>query len=420
MKKRGELQGDLPPVRKIMTVRIGENRYGFDIRRVQEIVTGKPFNPLPGERRLIRGFINYRDQVVPLVDLRFFPNGADSFEEENEEPDVEKEPEDREHTFIVLDHEGREKIALAVNEAGKISDTASGEIKEIPPWAAGLYPRCICGIFRQEAEFCLLTDVSRIFSVLSDSFFRGKKEKKRRRSSLFDAADFLKKKEGFHLSPVNEDWLVARLKQLRENPALLFSCDSSRTVLESFFSIRSTGLWDSPRRRALGALISGTKVIRVWNPGCGEGAESCSVWAGLKEAFPDSLVRVFASDRDLPSVLKASDLSFESDSVPEGYGAFGDDDGRGRFTFRHRGPGRAVSFEYDDLTALTPEGIFDLAVMRDILSFLPEERHEPVFRYLEQSTRPGASVLILGDNENLKHPSWKREPNRFFNAYRRV
>jgi len=56
--------------RQYLTFNLGAERYGLEILKVQEIIGLTEFTPLPNMPPHVRGVINLRGTVVPVVDLR--------------------------------------------------------------------------------------------------------------------------------------------------------------------------------------------------------------------------------------------------------------------------------------------------------------------------------------------------------------
>ncbi len=53
-----------------LTFRLGEEEYGVDILRVQEIKGWAPVTPIPNAPHWLKGVMNLRGTVVPVLDLR--------------------------------------------------------------------------------------------------------------------------------------------------------------------------------------------------------------------------------------------------------------------------------------------------------------------------------------------------------------
>lgn len=59
-----------PPPGRYLTFRLGDEQYGVGILSVREIIELAPVTRVPDSRPSVRGVINLRGRVVPLVDLK--------------------------------------------------------------------------------------------------------------------------------------------------------------------------------------------------------------------------------------------------------------------------------------------------------------------------------------------------------------
>ena len=64
-----EPSGATPPV-QVISFAIGDDQYGVDIMAVREIKGWTDITPLPGQPEYVRGVLNLRGVIVPIVDLR--------------------------------------------------------------------------------------------------------------------------------------------------------------------------------------------------------------------------------------------------------------------------------------------------------------------------------------------------------------
>ncbi len=53
-----------------LTFRLGDEEYGIEILKVQEIKGYAPVTPVPNTPTYVRGVMNLRGTVIPIVDLR--------------------------------------------------------------------------------------------------------------------------------------------------------------------------------------------------------------------------------------------------------------------------------------------------------------------------------------------------------------
>ncbi|HWF07525.1 MAG TPA: chemotaxis protein CheW [Bryobacteraceae bacterium] len=69
------LPGSVPPANnpragKYLTFRLGREEFGIQVRHVREIMGVQDITPVPGTAPHLKGVINLRGKIVPVVDLR--------------------------------------------------------------------------------------------------------------------------------------------------------------------------------------------------------------------------------------------------------------------------------------------------------------------------------------------------------------
>jgi purine-binding chemotaxis protein CheW len=55
---------------QLISFAIGDDQYGVDIRAVREIKGWTAITPLPGQPEYVRGVLNLRGVIIPIIDLR--------------------------------------------------------------------------------------------------------------------------------------------------------------------------------------------------------------------------------------------------------------------------------------------------------------------------------------------------------------
>jgi purine-binding chemotaxis protein CheW len=69
-KEGNQQSGDAADVSQILTFRLGDEVYGVDILRVQEIKGYTAVTKIPNQPSYIKGVMNLRGTIVPIVELR--------------------------------------------------------------------------------------------------------------------------------------------------------------------------------------------------------------------------------------------------------------------------------------------------------------------------------------------------------------
>ncbi|HET9581183.1 MAG TPA: chemotaxis protein CheW [Usitatibacter sp.] len=134
--------------REFLTCRLGEETYGIDILKVQEIREIDRVTRVPHVARNVRGVINLRGEIVPIVDLALmfgFPQALDLAEA----------------SAIVLNVDQR-LVGLAVSSVSDVVGLADEEILPPPELGDRAIAQVICGIGTRDGTSLLLLDVDRL------------------------------------------------------------------------------------------------------------------------------------------------------------------------------------------------------------------------------------------------------------------
>lgn len=114
--------GSADASRQMLTFCLGEESYGVDILCVQEIRGWSPVTRIPHSPPHVRGVLNLRGSVVPIVDLRV------RFGLEN----TEFTPVTVIIVLSVPAAKGRREVGVVVDSVSDVIDINAGDIKETP------------------------------------------------------------------------------------------------------------------------------------------------------------------------------------------------------------------------------------------------------------------------------------------------
>ncbi len=150
------VHGDAPDKdrtrREFLSCRVGDETYGIDILKVQEIREVDAVTRVPHVARFVRGVINLRGAIVPIVDLGLMLGFA--------EPIAVADA-----SAIVLNVE-RRLVGLVVSSVSDVIALADDEIVPAPELAGRAVGAAIEGIGTRggakDAEHVLLLDVEHL------------------------------------------------------------------------------------------------------------------------------------------------------------------------------------------------------------------------------------------------------------------
>ena len=141
---------------KYMTFQLAAEVYGLEILKVREIIGLMEITRVPRTREFVRGVINLRGKVIPVVDLRL------KFAMERTEA--------TDQTVIIVVQcavDGRPlTMGLLVDQVLEVLTIDPSEIEPTPSLAhAHLDAEFILGVGKQEKRIVFLLDIARILST---------------------------------------------------------------------------------------------------------------------------------------------------------------------------------------------------------------------------------------------------------------
>jgi purine-binding chemotaxis protein CheW len=135
---------------EFLTFRLGAEEYGIDILKVQEIRSYEPPTRIANAPSFIKGVVNLRGVIVPIVDLRL-KLGCDSAEY---------------NTFtvvIVLNVKGR-VVGAVVDSVSDVLELASDSIRSAPEMASVADTTFITGIGSVNDRMLILMDIEALMA----------------------------------------------------------------------------------------------------------------------------------------------------------------------------------------------------------------------------------------------------------------
>ena len=139
---------------KYLTFRLASIDYGFEILKVKEIIGLMKIIRVPRTPDAIRGVINLRGRVIPVMDLRTKFN-------------METAEDTPESCVIVVDGNlnGRTiPMGVLVDSVSEVLDIAPGEIEDAPSFDAEVNTKFILGTAKAKGKVIILLDINKVLS----------------------------------------------------------------------------------------------------------------------------------------------------------------------------------------------------------------------------------------------------------------
>ncbi len=133
---------------------LGGEDYGLDILKVQEIRGWETVRPLPDTPDYIKGVLDMRGCIVPIVDLRLrFDVG-----------EAEYTP----TTVIIVattEHEGRKQVmGMVVDGVSDVLEASDDKIRPAPNLGGNISTRFIRGVVSRDSRMVILLDVDKLLN----------------------------------------------------------------------------------------------------------------------------------------------------------------------------------------------------------------------------------------------------------------
>ena len=145
-----ERQRRKDPSKNLVECVIGDVRYAVGIGAVREIVNPLPTVELPSAPAWVVGVADYRDEVVPVIDLRARFGLAKTIISAR--------------TKWIVVRRGDVSFALVVDAVTEVF--RSGEVKQAPPLQEGADVRALEGVTSHEGDMVFILDIGRLSELV--------------------------------------------------------------------------------------------------------------------------------------------------------------------------------------------------------------------------------------------------------------
>ncbi|HLO77978.1 MAG TPA: chemotaxis protein CheW [Magnetospirillum sp.] len=132
-------------VRQFISFKIGDEEYGIDIMAIREIKGWTETTELPDTPQHLRGVINLRGAIIPVVDLRARFSGQLT------------QATPRHVTIVVT--VGARIVGVLVDAVADIITVAAADIQPVPDLDSGAHARFLAGLVAVDGRMVALLDL---------------------------------------------------------------------------------------------------------------------------------------------------------------------------------------------------------------------------------------------------------------------
>jgi purine-binding chemotaxis protein CheW len=140
---------------KYLTFSLDNEEYGIGILKIKEIIGIMPITSIPQTPEFVKGVINLRGKVIPVLDLRLR---------------FDMEPiEYTERTCIIVvevdGESGTVMIGIVVDAVSEVLNIKGGDIEDTPTFGTRLNTDYILGMAKMEGGVKILLDINQVLSA---------------------------------------------------------------------------------------------------------------------------------------------------------------------------------------------------------------------------------------------------------------
>ena len=148
-----DLESDLQ-VEQFLTFELEGEAYGIEILKVQEIRGWEPIRKIPNTPDFVKGALNLRGSIVPIVDLR------ERFQMEK----VEYTPVTVVIVMSVKTASGDSVMGIVADAVSDVLDISLSDIKEAPNLGSRINTHYMRGMFVGKKNMVMLLDVDKLLN----------------------------------------------------------------------------------------------------------------------------------------------------------------------------------------------------------------------------------------------------------------
>ncbi len=140
---------------KYLTFTLAEEEYGIGILKIKEIIGMMPITSVPKTPGFVKGVINLRGKVIPVIDLRLRFG-------------MEKLDYTERTCIIVVEIEGQTGIVLigiVVDAVSEVLNIKGEDMENTPTFGAKLDTQYILGMAKMEGGVKILLDIDQVLNT---------------------------------------------------------------------------------------------------------------------------------------------------------------------------------------------------------------------------------------------------------------
>jgi purine-binding chemotaxis protein CheW len=129
--------------------RLGEEEYGIDIGKVQEIIRLPEITKLPNTADYVLGIINLRGRIIPIIDLK--------------RKFLQETSHRKEETRVIVLETGSQKVGIIVDEVSEVVKIPLDLVVAADSIGTSIEAEYLLGVAKFNERLLILPDTDKIF-----------------------------------------------------------------------------------------------------------------------------------------------------------------------------------------------------------------------------------------------------------------
>ena len=135
---------------QLVSFKIGEEEFGVDITKVQEIIRMVDITRVPNAPHFVEGVINLRGKVIPIIDMR-------------KRLELDSKEYDKDTRIIVVEIEGK-IVGFIVDSVSEVLRIDQAVTEAPPPMVSGINAEFITSIAKLDDRLLILLDLEKVLT----------------------------------------------------------------------------------------------------------------------------------------------------------------------------------------------------------------------------------------------------------------
>lgn len=140
-------------LQKVLWFTLGYEDYAIKVDHVQQVIDESPLTPIPNTPRFVRGVINLRGTLFPVIDLK------DMFQMRDDKTAM---------TQVIIMEIGVMKVGIIVDKVNEVLDIDFSKLLPTPPSVSGFGTEYIHGIFKLPTQILIVIDIDKVINIAKE------------------------------------------------------------------------------------------------------------------------------------------------------------------------------------------------------------------------------------------------------------